>query len=210
MRRLGLLLPLSLSLTLRGASALVLSPAVPRAALVVVRGRALSCRAPPVLARPPAPAIKHSLGLVLLLGGTASGLALQLRSSRGDGVRCEAAASAPDERDHRPGGVNELPGGLVTTEHFFSLPLRHEDPEGPHIEVFVRELGLTKNKGSPRLPPLLFLQGGPGFAAGRPVSADSGWIKRALQSHSVFLLDQRGTLRTRCRLFSWRSPPLCG
>ena len=206
MRRLGLLLPLSLSLTLRGASALVLSPAVPRAALVAVRGRALSGLAPPV----PAPAIKHSLGLVLLLGGTASGLALQLRSSRGDGVRCEAAASAPDERGHRPGCVNELPGGLVTTEHFFSLPLRHEDPEGPHIEVFVRELGLTKNKGSSRLPPLLFLQGGPGFAAGRPVSADSGWIKRALQSHSVFLLDQRGTLRIRCRLFSSKSPPPCG
>jgi pimeloyl-ACP methyl ester carboxylesterase len=40
---------------------------------------------------------------------------------------------------------------------------------------------------------LVFLQGGPGFAAGRPVSAESGWIKRALQDHRVFLLDQRGT-----------------
>ena len=40
---------------------------------------------------------------------------------------------------------------------------------------------------------LIFLQGGPGFAAGRPVSAESGWIKRALQDYRVFLLDQRGT-----------------
>jgi pimeloyl-ACP methyl ester carboxylesterase len=42
----------------------------------------------------------------------------------------------------------------------------------------------------------VFLQGGPGFPAGRPVSADSGWVKRALETHRVFLLDQRGTGRS--------------
>jgi hypothetical protein len=50
--------------------------------------------------------------------------------------------------EHRVGVVNTLPGGLVTTEHFFVLPLRHDDPSSPRIEVFVRELSLTKSEGA--------------------------------------------------------------
>jgi hypothetical protein len=36
----------------------------------------------------------------------------------------------------------------VTTEHFFMLPLRHDDTSSPRIEVFVRELSLTKSAGA--------------------------------------------------------------
>jgi len=207
-------LPLSLSLTLRGAGAFLAPSGVAAPVLLSTQRRALAARrGAAVLARPHA---KNSLGLVLLLGGTAaSGLALQLRAASGDGAQCKAGTSSSGGKGgdqapgHRVGSINELPGGLVTTEHFFSVPLRHGEPEGPHIEVFVRELGLTKNRGDGNQPPpLLFLQGGPGFAAGRPVSADSGWVKRALQSHTVFLLDQRGTGRSTA--VTWESLAVLG
>lgn len=38
----------------------------------------------------------------------------------------------------------------------------------------------------------MFLQGGPGFGAPRPMGAD-GWIKRALEDYRLVLIDQRGT-----------------
>ena len=45
------------------------------------------------------------------------------------------------------------------------------------------------------LPYLLYLQGGPGFEAGRPVES-GGWIAHATETHRVILLDQRGTGRS--------------
>ncbi len=42
---------------------------------------------------------------------------------------------------------------------------------------------------------MVFLQGGPGGAAPRPVSRD-GWLNRALDDYQVLLLDQRGTGRS--------------
>jgi len=194
-----LLLPLSLTLSLRSTAAFAPAPPVTsgRHALLAVpmrRGLHAPARA---WRRAGAPA-KQSFGLALLLGGTATGFALNLRRTK-DAIHCEAARSGSEpaigDVEHRVGAVNTLPGGLVTTEHFFALPLRHDDPGSPRIEVFVRELCLAKKAGA-GLPGLLFLQGGPGFPAGRPVSADSGWVKRALQDHRVFLLDQRGTGRS--------------
>ncbi|EKX41522.1 hypothetical protein GUITHDRAFT_158215 [Guillardia theta CCMP2712] len=85
---------------------------------------------------------------------------------------------------------------MITKEHFFLLPLRHDHSNGGQLEVFVRELVLSKNKDRADLPSLVFLQGGPGFQAGRPVTAESGWMKRALEEYRVFLLDQRGTGRS--------------
>jgi pimeloyl-ACP methyl ester carboxylesterase len=58
------------------------------------------------------------------------------------------------------------------------------------------EVVLAKHASRKDLPALLFLQGGPGFPAGRPVSAQGGWLSRALETHRVFLLDQRGTGRS--------------
>jgi len=115
----------------------------------------------------------------------------QLSMSAGSGqVGISKAAS------HKVGCVNDLPEGLVTTEHFFQVPLDYGNPKGETIEVFCRELRLQKNRDTEDLPALVFLQGGPGFPAGRPVSANSGWMKRALEEYRVFLLDQRGTGRS--------------
>jgi len=127
-----LLLPLSISLTLRGAGAF--TPLNGISPFGAAMGRALST---PVSAHGSrrlggrwacAPATTP-LGLALLLGGTATGLALNLRHVKDDSVvLCDATAGGLGDASggitHRIGNVNELPGGLVTTEHFFSLPLR--------------------------------------------------------------------------------------
>jgi pimeloyl-ACP methyl ester carboxylesterase len=81
--------------------------------------------------------------------------------------------------------------GMRCHKHYFSLPLDYSAPQGQTIQVFARELqGLQP--GAQNLPLLLYFQGGPGFAAQRPL-ANGGWIKRALQQYRVLLLDQRGT-----------------
>jgi pimeloyl-ACP methyl ester carboxylesterase len=83
--------------------------------------------------------------------------------------------------------------GAVLTEREHSVPLDHERPDGPRISVFTREVAAPD--GGDR-PYLLFLQGGPGFEATRPVSPPSGWIARAIRDYRVLLLDQRGTGRS--------------
>ena len=84
--------------------------------------------------------------------------------------------------------------GLVLTDHWFDVPLDHTRPAGPTISVYGREV-VGPQKQQDNLPWLLFLQGGPGFGAPRPLSA-SGWLKRAMQEYRIFLLDQRGTGRS--------------
>jgi pimeloyl-ACP methyl ester carboxylesterase len=84
--------------------------------------------------------------------------------------------------------------GLTCQGHYFDVPLDYQAPDSPRIKVFAREViathtGTGKTK---HLPWLVFLQGGPGFAAPRPESLD-GWLKRALKDYRVLLLDQRGT-----------------
>lgn len=81
--------------------------------------------------------------------------------------------------------------GLVLTEHEFTLPLAHADPHGAMITVFAREVVAAEHENA-QLPWLVYLQGGPGFGAPRPMDK-SGWLKRALQEYRVLLLDQRGT-----------------
>src|SRR4029079_12309699 len=83
--------------------------------------------------------------------------------------------------------------GLVITEREHQVPLVHDDPTGPTITVFTRELAAPD--GGDR-PYLVFLQGGPGFEAARPTSPPSGWMKRALKDYRVLLIDQRGTGRS--------------
>jgi len=93
--------------------------------------------------------------------------------------------------------TTRLPG-LTLTERAFDVPLDHERPEGERITVFAREAVAT-GKEEKDLPWLLFLQGGPGFGAPRPVEK-SGWVKRASEEFRVLLFDQRGT---------GRSTPVC-
>ena len=84
--------------------------------------------------------------------------------------------------------------GTVLTDHTFLVPLDHADPDGERIEVFAREVVAAGRDGDD-LPWLLFLQGGPGFAAQRPVGRQA-WLDRALDDYRVLLLDQRGTGRS--------------
>lgn len=86
-------------------------------------------------------------------------------------------------------------GGLVLTDHVLEVPLDHDDPGGETIEVYAREV--AAHDGLDR-PFLVFLQGGPGQEAPRPVSrpAAPAWLDRALRDYRVLMLDQRGTGRS--------------
>lgn len=97
---------------------------------------------------------------------------------------------------HVPADPHRLPG-LCLRDHEFTVPL---DPHPPHdsggerITVFAREV-VAPEKKDEELPYLVFLQGGPGYGAPRPIEA-SGWLGRALQEFRVLLVDQRGTGRS--------------
>ena len=84
--------------------------------------------------------------------------------------------------------------GTVLTDRTFTVPLDHARPDGEQIEVFAREV-VAPDKEGDDLPWLVFLQGGPGFGAPRPVRRE-GWLDRALNDYRVLLLDQRGTGRS--------------
>jgi pimeloyl-ACP methyl ester carboxylesterase len=84
--------------------------------------------------------------------------------------------------------------GTILTDRVFAVPLDHGRPGGEQIEVFGREVVAAGQAGAD-LPWLLFLQGGPGFPAPRPVGRES-WLDRALADYRVLLLDQRGTGRS--------------
>jgi pimeloyl-ACP methyl ester carboxylesterase len=84
--------------------------------------------------------------------------------------------------------------GTVLTDRTFTVPLDHSRPDGEQIELFGREV-VAAAETPHELPWLLFLQGGPGFGAQRPVGRES-WLDRALRDFRVLLLDQRGTGRS--------------
>lgn len=86
--------------------------------------------------------------------------------------------------------------GLVVTEHTLEVPLDHDDPTGEPLSLFAREV-VAADKEHDRLPYLLFLQGGPGYEATRPLRTTTPtWLERALQEFRVVLLDQRGVGRS--------------
>ncbi|MBI0301127.1 alpha/beta fold hydrolase [Streptomyces sp. PRKS01-29] len=86
---------------------------------------------------------------------------------------------------------------LLLTDYHFDVPLDHKAPEGELIRLYAREVvAAGKSAGErERLPWLVYLQGGPGCGADRPVGR-SGWLDRALDEYRVLLLDQRGTGRS--------------
>ena len=116
--------------------------------------------------------------------------------------RGRAAAAQIIQTARRPAGaVGTVSGmssyrqpGLVLTDHTFTVPLDHRAPGGEQIQVFAREV-VASDKTAADLPWLVYLQGGPGQAADRPVGR-SGWLDRALREYRVLLLDQRGTGRS--------------
>lgn len=84
-----------------------------------------------------------------------------------------------------------IDGTTLYKQHIFTLPVNYQAPEQGSIEVFAREV-VSLEKDNESLPWLVYFQGGPGFPSPR-ASGESGWLKRALQSYRVLLLDQRGT-----------------
>jgi pimeloyl-ACP methyl ester carboxylesterase len=90
--------------------------------------------------------------------------------------------------------VSSRQPGTVLTDRTFTVPLDHEQPGGDQITVYGREV-VAAGRESADLPWLVFLQGGPGFGAPRPVGRE-GWLDRALRDFRVLLLDQRGTGRS--------------
>ena len=86
--------------------------------------------------------------------------------------------------------------GLLLTEHTLDVPLDHDDPTGERIDVFARAV-VAVDKADADLPWLVFLQGGPGFEAPRPLRTHTPvWFERALTDYRVLMLDQRGTGRS--------------
>jgi pimeloyl-ACP methyl ester carboxylesterase len=83
--------------------------------------------------------------------------------------------------------------GVILTEREHTVPLDHTAQDKGTITVFTREVAAI---GGEDKPYLVFLQGGPGFEAARPISPPSGWQKRALEGFRLLLLDQRGTGRS--------------
>lgn len=83
--------------------------------------------------------------------------------------------------------------GLTVKEHILTCPWDHSDPSGGNFDLYARELIPA---GGEDLPVLVYLQGGPGFPAPRPVDQTSGVIGEALKNYRVILLDQRGTGRS--------------
>jgi pimeloyl-ACP methyl ester carboxylesterase len=99
---------------------------------------------------------------------------------------------------YQPTGPVYRQAGTIITEHTFTVPLDHGQPDGEQIEVFAREVtaaGAVPGPAPEAKPWLLFLQGGPGFGALRPSGRES-WLSRALDDFRVLLLDQRGTGRS--------------
>ena len=91
--------------------------------------------------------------------------------------------------------THHLPG-LVLTDHTFQVPLEHGRDGGTRIELFGREVISEVNEAHREdLPWVVFLQGGPGFGAPRPMDV-SGWIGEAVKDMRVLLLDERGTGRS--------------
>nr|WP_296071761.1 alpha/beta fold hydrolase [uncultured Actinoplanes sp.] len=84
--------------------------------------------------------------------------------------------------------------GLRFADHTVTVPLDHRRPGDGRLDIFAREV-VAADRAGDDLPWLLFLQGGPGGKAPRPLRAES-WIARAVETHRVLLLDQRGTGRS--------------
>ena len=83
---------------------------------------------------------------------------------------------------------------LLISEYSFSVPLDYDDISLGKINIFAREVR-SNSSNSKSLPYLVYFQGGPGYESPKPIS-NSGWIKRAIISYRVLLLDQRGTGRS--------------
>lgn len=82
-----------------------------------------------------------------------------------------------------------IPGDARVDCGYLIVPERHENPDGPTIELAVAILRATDP--TPRPDPVLYLDGGPGGSA---LSTLDGWVDYDLtRDRDLILLDQRGT-----------------
>jgi pimeloyl-ACP methyl ester carboxylesterase len=86
------------------------------------------------------------------------------------------------------------PPGLICSDHVVDVPLKHDAPDGQTLGIFSRVV-TAAGRQDDDLPVLLYLQGGPGGKADRPLPANP-WLRRALREFRVVLMDQRGTGRS--------------
>ncbi|GAA4109244.1 alpha/beta fold hydrolase [Enteractinococcus coprophilus] len=94
-------------------------------------------------------------------------------------------ATAP----HTVGSPARLHDGTGVRDHYFTVPLDYQTPEGEQLTVYAREFFTPDAEDKPWL---LYLQGGPGGKGSRPARV-SGWLAEALKYYRVLMLDQRGT-----------------
>ena len=85
--------------------------------------------------------------------------------------------------------------GMMIRDMLVPVPLEWSNPAGSVLQIFVREI-VDPARRRENLPVLAFLQGGPGGASPRPVGGGPPWLKEALKTHRVVLIDQRGTGRS--------------
>src|SRR5699024_1460135 len=84
--------------------------------------------------------------------------------------------------------------GVSLRDVTLHVPLDHDDHASPALQLFAR---IATGPGGEHKPYLVFLQGGPGSEAPRPLDASTpAWLSRALRDHQAVLLDQRGTGRS--------------
>lgn len=113
------------------------------------------------------------------------------RATNADPVKQYEVPAPPSEIDHTR--TTYLQHGVHVTEHRVRVPLDYDDPNGPQIDLFAREITLDSNGPSLDQPAIIFMQGGPGGRAPRPGNFKDGWIGEALKTHRVILMDERGT-----------------
>lgn len=90
---------------------------------------------------------------------------------------------------HTTGSLAWMQDGTGVQDHYFTVPVDHQQPDGDKLTVYAREY---RSPDGADKPWLLYLQGGPGGKGSRP-SRVSGWLAEALKHYRVLMLDQRGT-----------------
>lgn len=132
---------------------------------------------------------------------------LVVLTTLGDVSVASAQGEAPDAEPHLTGidcpdphlaGPDDLTADEDFTCAMLKVPLNHDDPGGPQLQLFT--IGLPSTSNNPAPEPVIFLAGGPG-QAGYPQLAQfsnespehTASFAQLRDTHDVVLIDQRGT-----------------